>query len=73
LEGTVEQLIGVVSEESPLYGPLIIIGYQVSAHGGRLRAGDDAAAVKYFPLKNLRPLAFDSHQAIVDATLRRKR
>jgi 8-oxo-dGTP diphosphatase len=73
LEGKVEQLIEVVPEESPLYGPLIIIGYQVSAHGGRLRAGDDAAAVQYFSLKNRPPLAFDSHQAIVDATLRRKR
>jgi 8-oxo-dGTP diphosphatase len=71
LEGKVDHLIGVVPEESPLYGPLIIIGYQVSAHGGTLRPGDDAAAVKYFPLGNLPPLAFASHQSIIDAMARR--
>ncbi len=73
LEGTVDRLIGVVPEENPLYGPLIIIGYQVSPHGGRLKAGDDAAEVSYFPLRGLPRLAFDSHQAIIDAMLRRKR
>ena len=73
LEGTVDRLIGVVPEESPLYGPLIIIGYQVSFHGGRLKAGDDAAEVSYFPLRDLPRLAFDSHQAIIDAMSRRKR
>jgi len=73
LEGTVDRLIGVVPEESPLYGPLIIIGYQVSPQGGRLKAGDDAAEVSYFPLRGLPRLAFDSHQAIIDAIARRKR
>ena len=71
LEGTVEQLIDVVREESPLYGPLVIIGYQVSPRGGRLKAGDDAAEVRYFPLGDLPRLAFDSHQAIIDAMARR--
>jgi 8-oxo-dGTP diphosphatase len=73
LEGTVDRLIGVVPEENPLYGPLIIIGYQVSPHGGRLKAGDDAAEVSYFPLHRLPHVAFDSHQAIIDAMARRKR
>jgi ADP-ribose pyrophosphatase YjhB (NUDIX family) len=73
LKGTVDHLIGVVSEESPLYGPLIIIGYQVSAYGGRPEAGDDAAEASYFPLHRLPRLAFDSHQAIIDAIARRKR
>jgi ADP-ribose pyrophosphatase YjhB (NUDIX family) len=73
LKGKVDHLIGVVPEESPLYGPLIIIGYQVSAYGGRLKAGDDAAEASYFPLRSHPPLAFDSHQAIIDAIARGKR
>ena len=71
LEGKVDRLIDVVSEESPLYGPLIIIGYQVTPQGGALRAGDDAAEVRYFPLIDLPQLAFDSHQAIIDTMARR--
>jgi len=73
LEGKVNHLIGVIPEESPLYGPLIIIGYQVAPQGGRLKAGDDAAEVSYFPLRRLPHIAFDSHQAIIDAIARRTR
>jgi 8-oxo-dGTP diphosphatase len=73
LKGKVDRLINVVPEQSPLYGPLIIIGYQVSPQEGRLKAGDDAAAAKYFPLHSLPPLAFASHQAIIDAMSGRKR
>jgi 8-oxo-dGTP diphosphatase len=69
----VERLIDVVCEESPLYGPLIIIGYQVSPQGGVLTPGDDAAEVRYFPLLDLPQLAFDAHQAIIDTMARRSR
>jgi 8-oxo-dGTP diphosphatase len=73
LQGKVDRLIDVVSEESPFYGPLIIIGYLISPQGGQLQPGDDAAATKYFPLSGLPPLAFASHQAIINAMSGRKR
>ena len=73
LIGTVEQLIDCVYEDSPFYGPLIIMGYQLSPQGGELTAGDDAAAVQYFPLADLPHIAFDSHQAIINKIARKSR
>ena len=73
LKGTVEQLIDVVSEDSSFYGPLIIIGYRIAPQGGTLRAGDDAAEVRYFPLADLPQVAFASHRAIIDTIARRNR
>jgi 8-oxo-dGTP diphosphatase len=73
VHGEVEQLIDCVYENSPFYGPLIIIGYQVSHQGGDLRAGDDAAEVQYFPVDDLPQIAFDSHQAIIDEIAGRSR
>jgi 8-oxo-dGTP diphosphatase len=73
VQGEVEQLIDCVYEDSPFYGPLIIIGYQLSSQGGDLQAGDDAAEVKYFPVDDLPQITFDSHQAIIDKIARRSR
>ena len=73
LIGKVEHLIDCVYEDSPFYGPLIIIGYQVASQGGTLKAGDDAAEVRYFPLADLPQVAFDSHQAIINQIKGRRR
>jgi 8-oxo-dGTP diphosphatase len=73
LQGEVDQLIDAVYEDSPLYGPLIIIGYQITPQGGMLQAGDDAAEVQYFPLADLPRVAFNSHQAIINKIGRKTR
>jgi 8-oxo-dGTP diphosphatase len=73
LRGKVDQLIEAVYEDSPFYGPLIIIGYGVTPQGGRLQAGDDAVEVQYFPFDDLPRVAFDSHQTIIDKITRKNR
>ena len=73
LRGTVEHLIDAVYENSTFYGPLIIIGYHISPQGGTLQAGDDAVEVQYFPLADLPPVAFDSHQTIINKIGRKTR
>ena len=70
LRGKVDHLIDVVYENSPFYGPLIIIGYQITPQGGRMMAGDDAAEVQYFPLADLPQVAFGSHQTIINKIAR---
>jgi ADP-ribose pyrophosphatase YjhB (NUDIX family) len=72
VHGEVKQLIDCVYEDSPFYGPLIIIGYRLCSRGGVLRAGDDAAEVKYFPIDDLPRIAFASHQAIIDKITRKR-
>ena len=71
LRGRVDRLIDAVYEDSSFYGPLIIIGYQITPQGGRLQAGDDAAEVRYFSLAELPRVAFNSHQTIIDKTGRK--
>jgi hypothetical protein len=71
LIGEVEHLLDCVYEDNPFYGPVIIMGYQLTARGGKLMAGDDAAAVQYFPLTALPPIAFDSHQTIINKITRK--
>ncbi|RLB07462.1 MAG: hypothetical protein DRG50_02795 [Deltaproteobacteria bacterium] len=66
LIGEVERLIDVLYEDSPFYGPLIIIGYKVIPQGGDLLAGDDAVEVRYFPLNGLPRVAFDSHMTLIE-------
>jgi 8-oxo-dGTP diphosphatase len=71
LVGEVERLIDVVYEDSPYYGPLIIIGYHIISSGGALQAGDDAADAQYFSFTGLPEVAFDSHQVIINKIARR--
>jgi 8-oxo-dGTP diphosphatase len=73
LIGTVEQLIDCVYEVNSLYGPVIIIGYQITSQSGILMAGDDAVAAQYFPLTDLPHVAFASHQAIINKIARKDR
>jgi ADP-ribose pyrophosphatase YjhB (NUDIX family) len=63
--GLVQRLLSVCYEDSPFYGPLVIIGYNVVPGSGRLEAGDDAADVAYFPFDDLPPIAFDAHRQLI--------
>lgn len=66
IDGLIERLIGMEMSPHPWYRAVLVIGYQAAAQGGRLAAGDDAAAAAYFPLRQLPELAFQSHARIID-------
>jgi len=46
-------------------GNTVMILYEGHITGGRLKAGDDAESVKFFPLDNLPPVAFEAQRAIL--------
>lgn len=67
LEGTVLGFVDCLSHESRYYGKTIIIfGYRVEITGGTMRAQDDMGELEFFSLGSLPPLAFTTHQYLVD-------
>ncbi len=70
IDGRIERLIAMEMSPHPWYRAVLVIGYRAASQGGRLAAGDDAAAAAYFPLRRLPELAFQSHARIIDKAAR---
>ena len=66
VEGKIGQLVDFFSQRSPLYGALLIFGYRVTLLGGELQAGDDAEEARFFDINDLPPIAFLSHQRLIE-------
>jgi ADP-ribose pyrophosphatase YjhB (NUDIX family) len=65
-KGVIEGLVDFFSQKNPYYGAVLIFGYRVKILGGELTAGDDAEEVGYFDLAALPPIAFLSHQRLIE-------
>jgi len=65
LEGRIARLLTARSFEDEFYGDLLFICFEVEAAGGSPSAGDDAAAVGWFPLSEVPPLAFATHEEAI--------
>jgi ADP-ribose pyrophosphatase YjhB (NUDIX family)/SAM-dependent methyltransferase len=61
LEGEVVRLVDAGSTDDPFYGDLLIVTFEVRATGGTPMAGDDAAEVRWFPVRSTPRLAFRAH------------
>jgi len=48
-------------------GNSLLVLYRGHITGGSLRAGDDAEDVRFFPLGNLPPIAFEAHRTVLGA------
>jgi 8-oxo-dGTP diphosphatase len=65
IEGRITQLIDVSSHTNDFYGDLLIVTFEAEKVGGTEAAGDDALECRYFPVRSLPKLAFDSQEAAV--------
>ena len=64
LEGEIIRLVGVYSQKSQVYKKVLIVGFEVKAHG-HLSPGSDSLDAKYTPLEDIPEIAFSSHREII--------
>lgn len=65
LTGQIDMLLGVLTHPSRNYDTILMTGFLVRSFSGEPEAGDDAEAVKWFPLDRLPEIAFASHQQFI--------
>ncbi|MEJ2050967.1 MAG: NUDIX domain-containing protein, partial [Calditrichota bacterium] len=66
LDGTVQSLIGLSPSLHGYWGDVIVIGFHVRVDGNPPIPGDDALEARFFPFTNIPPLAFRTHQDLLD-------
>ena len=66
LEGKILRVIDVATRVDGYWGDVVLIGFEVEATGGTLNAMDDAEEARYFPLNDMPPIAFSTHQRMLD-------
>jgi ADP-ribose pyrophosphatase YjhB (NUDIX family) len=59
------EIIKVVTEHTVFYGSIILIGVRASGLNGRLKAGDDAAGVKWVNIDKTPVVTFASHKTFI--------
>ena len=66
IQGEIGRLVDFFSQRSPHYGAILLFGYTVMMVGGTVKAGFDAEAVEFFDRDALPPIAFFSHQKLIE-------
>lgn len=66
IKGEIEGLIDFFSQKSRHYRAILIFGYKVKILGGEVKAGDDADDAGFFCPDALPPIAFLSHQQLIE-------
>lgn len=59
------KLITLVSAQSEMYGPILMLGYEALNVKGNPHAGDDAVDVKFEKIADINKIAFRTHRQIL--------
>ena len=70
IRGEISGLVDFFSQRSPHYGAILLFGYTVTMVSGTVRPGFDAEAVGFFDRDALPPIAFFSHQKLIEKIMR---
>jgi 8-oxo-dGTP diphosphatase len=66
LKGEVKELLGVYTQDTKIYGSLLIIIFLVVITGGDIKAGDDAMDAKFFKLGKTPKMNHDFYNIAID-------
>lgn len=69
VQGAVLRLLDADSFESSYYGDLLVVTFEIRKLGGAEQPGDDADDVRYFPLAQHPPLAFNANDKALAAAV----
>ena len=65
LKGTIRRLAGVYVQKTRYYGPLLVIGYEMSVSKKGLSLNSELQEAKFFSKKELPAIPFSSHRKII--------
>ena len=65
LMGKAARVLGVVTENTVIFGGILVIGVEVTGISGRLKAGDDAAEAGFFEMKKMPLIPFRAHREFI--------
>jgi 8-oxo-dGTP diphosphatase len=65
VEGEIVRLIDVDTVENDFYGSLAIVTYEVKQTCGEVCPGDDATDARFFPIREIPPLAWSSNEKAI--------
>lgn len=66
LKGKIKRLVGVYVQKTRYYGPLLIIGYEVSISNNKLSLNSELKEGEFFSKKDLPVIPFSSHRKIIE-------
>jgi 8-oxo-dGTP diphosphatase len=66
LKGEVKELLGVYSQDTKIYGFLVVIIFLVRITEGNIRAGDDALDAKFFNFEEVPEMKHDFYNAAIE-------
>ena len=73
IKGRISRLLDVDSYKSSFYGDLLFLTFIVEQTGGKLAAGDDSAQARFWPVKQIPPLAFRPNTRALDVYIKSKK
>jgi 8-oxo-dGTP diphosphatase len=65
IQGRIQRLVGVYTEPTKLYGNVLLVAYELTIAGGRIRAGSDCREAKFYPVNRLPAIPFAGHRQII--------
>ena len=69
LKGKIKELIGIYIQKTRYYGPILVIGYEVSISKNSLSLNNELKEAKFFSKKDLPFIPFSSHRKIIESII----